>query len=169
MDNGAVIVCHNLHLNVAGTYNVMLKVEFYLGNIHNLKDFLQLLGVVGYKHALATATGHRLQDNRIANLLGSFHGHFVAGEDLAALGHWYAGRLHGGTGHILISYPADGFCQWPNPSKSRMSYLVGKFSTFGEKAIAWVNGISIGFPGGTQDSIHVEIAFRGIGRANIAG
>ena len=169
MDDGAVVVRHNLHLDVPGTLDVMLEVELGLFQVNYVQDIRQLLGVVGHEHALAAAAGYRLQDDRIAYCLGGLHGHLIVGQGLAALCHRDAGRLHGSPCHILVAYLADGDSQGAYPGEACLGDHVGKISVFGEKAVARVNGIRACLPGCPQDGLHVQVAFGGIGRADRVG
>ena len=40
MYNGAVVISYHLYLDMAGTLNIMFKIEFGFGYIHNLENFL---------------------------------------------------------------------------------------------------------------------------------
>ena len=169
MDDGAVVVRYDLHLDVPGTLNVMLEVELGLLQVNYVQDIRQLLGVMCYEHALAAAAGYRLQDDRVAHFFSGFHCHLIVGQGLAALCHRDAGWLHGCPCHVLVPYLADGDSQGAYPGEACLGDHVGKISVFGEKAVARVNGIRACLPSCPQDGLHVQVAFGGIGRADRVG
>ena len=91
---------------------------------------MQFFRVVGYIHALATATRNRLENNRIAYIFGGLHSHFNIDKRVAALGHRYAGWLHSSSGYILVAYLTDGNSQGAYPGQAGTGDHIGKICIF---------------------------------------
>ena len=140
VEHFTVVIGHNLHFDMAGTFNIMFEIILGLGDVHQqIQDVLEVVFVMGNAHTLAAATGNRLQDNGIANLGRNLDGFFIAGQRVTALGHRNAGRSDGSAGDILVADKADGFRHGANPGDAGFRYLFGKVCIFGEETIKRLN------------------------------
>src|SRR5260370_31082430 len=121
-------------------------------------------------HALAAATGRRLQHDREADFFGNgadlrlgFERSGRAGNDRnARLGHEFA-RLD------LVAHFLDCGCGRADENEAGVPDRAGEAGIFGEKAVAGMDRLGAGLSGGFDDARGIEVTFGGWRRSDLDG
>ena len=173
MDHMAELVCQHLKLDVAGAEHQLFKIHLVVAEARLRlrlclgKSGRQVLGTVAAADAPAAAAGTGFEQHGVAYGLGGLQRLLGGGDGtVGAGGHRHTGGLHqvpcGGLGPGF----ADGVPAGADEFDAGFGTLVGKVGVFRQKAVAGVQGIAAGGLGHGQKGVLVEVALRGLGRAD---
>ena len=166
MHDVAVIVAKDLHFDMARLLDEFLnqhpliaecRERLALGGGQRLAE---ILGPVDLAHTLAPTAGARLDQYRIADLIGlaGKHDRFLR-LAVIARNDRNARLFHGQLGGVLQPHGADGFRRRPDEDQSRLFDFFNEIGILGKKAIAGMNRFRPGFARRIDDRIHAQIAF----------
>src|ERR1019366_1123915 len=180
----AVLVAHELNLDVAGVLDELLDVDLgvagrALGFARSIaQGGLQIGVAIHAAHALAAATRHGLQENGVAVGGGKLAG-LVERDAVIGAGHdGGAGGDGGPAGGGLRSHHADGMGRGADENDAGLFAGGSEIGIFAEESVARMNGLGAVFAGGVEDAVHAEIAiarerwadvFGLIGHAHVLG
>ena len=164
----AVLVGQDLHFDVLGLLQELFHKDVVVAEglaglgLHQLKVPGDLLGIIGPAHTAAAAAGCRLEDHRIAGLLGDAHGLLHAGNRLFAAGdHRYAAPAGHFLGMELIPHLVEDMAGRPDEDDARLLTGPGEVGILGQEAVAGVNGIHILALGQRNDLLDAQIGPEG--------
>src|SRR5215471_4399555 len=148
MDDGAVLIAEDLELDVARRLDVLLDVhvgdaERRLGfPLRRLERVRELTGVADDAHPASAAAGRRLDDHRIADVLGdlerllfAFNGSVAAGQNRDA------GLAHDTARAGLVGHQPDHLWIGPDELDVAGAADFGEIRTFGKETVAGMNRI----------------------------
>ena len=183
VDDGAVRVAEQLDLDVARRRQVLLEVdrrvaEGTLGFGARDQDRVgEVLRVARDAHAAPPAARGRLDDDRVADLLGDAERLLlVAHRTVGARDHRHARRLHRVLGDGLVAHLLDGARRRPDPADAARHHGLGELRVLGQESVAGMDGLRARDFGRGNDAIEIEVALAGevgpdtdglIGEANV--
>ena len=128
----------------------------------------QLGLVLHHADAAPAAAGRRLDHQRIAHARGMRQRFIERGHHAFATGHGgHAGRL-GARGGLVAHFPY-GLGIRADEDQARVADGLREGGVLGQKAVAGMHGLGAGFARGLQHGVHVQVAARGVGRADVHG
>ncbi len=173
MDGVAVTVGENLHLDVARRADVFFDqharvAERRLRLAHGAAERRLEVGVaLDPAHALAAAAGHRLDQHRIADLVG-----FLL-EELRLLPvaviaghHRHTGLLHQRLGAALEPHGAHRRRFWPDENEPGIDAGLREVGVLRKKSVAGMHAVRLGGARGCDQFVDDEIALRSRRRAD---
>ena len=172
MDEVAVPVAEDLHLDVPGAVDVFLHVNaavaegrlgFLLrrGQVRGERAFL-----ADHAHAATAAAGHGLDQHRVADAVRQRGDVVLAGDDPGARDDGDASLLGQAARLILVAQPVHGLGRRADELDLTVAAHPGKLGVLGEEAVPGVDGLGAGHLGGADQAIDPQIALGGGGRAN---
>ncbi len=177
MDDISVRVCQDLKFDVPGVEQQLLQVDIAVaeGGLglapSSLQQAGQLLGFADLAHALAAATGGRLDQQWVADFLSDAD-QLLVGKvafSLRARDDRDAGRRNSRTGDRLVAHRGDRRGAGANEDQPGVLDRLGKIPALGEEAVAGMNGASAAHLGDLDDAIAAQVGFLGGGRAEEVG
>ena len=143
----SVFVCQNLHFDVARFLEIFLHINDVAGECglgfgagHGV-GFFHFVVVKGDFHALAAAAGSCFDNDRIADFVGPFNGHFHAFQRRRAGSYRNACFLSDFAGGNFIAHQAHLVCRRPDESNAVLFDHFGKVGVFRQKTETGVNGV----------------------------
>ena len=160
VDDVAVAVAEDLHLDVARLLDVLLEVDaavlerglgFLAGR---LEAGLQADVVAGNAHAAAAAARRRLDEDGIAHRRGPGQSACSSSVDqpLAAGHDGNAGLLGQLAGLVLVAQPLHGFLRRADELDLAVAADLGEVGVLGEEAVAGMDRLDVGDLGGADDA-----------------
>ena len=166
VDRIAAPVAENLELDVARIAQILLDIdgriaERGLGLAAGLfHQAFQRIGRVADLHAAPAAATRRLDDHRIADVLGDAGGFRHFGHRAIAAGHQRQTQRPGGAlGFHLVAHGADMFGLGADPGDVVRLDDLGELGVLRQEAVARVDGVAMRDFGGRDDRGDVEVAF----------
>ncbi len=164
MDDIAVTVPKHLHLNMPWAGDVFLDQHARIAEgrlAFALRAFQrggEILCVIDAAHAFAAAAGHRLDENRIADL-ARFAGQMFRGLVVAQVArhHGDTGFCHERLGAILQSHRTDGAGGRADEDDPGSGAGFREFCVLGEEAIAGMDRFGAGLLGGGKNGVGAQI------------
>ena len=173
MDRVALAVAEHLDLDVARLLEIFLDIdrvvaESSLGlGLGGLERVEEIVLVARHLHAASAAAGSRLDDDRIADVLGDLPGLGLVGD--AALGAGHAGdaeALGRALGFDLVAHDADMLRLRADEGDAVMLEHLREARVLGQEAVAGMDRIRAGDLAGGDQGRDVEIAVAGGRRAD---
>ena len=150
MNDVSVFVGQNLHFDMAGFLEIFFHINhvagkscFGFGAGHGV-GFLHFLVVEGYFHALAAAAGRGFDDDRIADFVGPFNGHFDAFQCRRARSYRNAGFLRNFAGGNFVAHQTHLLGSGTDESNAVAFDHFGEVGVFGQKAEPGMDGVGAG-------------------------
>ena len=150
MNHVAVLIRHNLELDVAGLLDVFLNIHgvvgkslygLHLGRVEVLRE-IRL--APGDTHALAAAAGGRLDHHRKADGFGHLQGLCGLVNRLLAAGHHGHARIHhGAAGLGLVPHPVNDLSGRPDEGDVALRAELGELGVFRQKAKTRMDGVGL--------------------------
>ena len=161
----AVLVAEHLELDVPRRLDVLLDVdvadaERRLGlALRGLDGVRQLAGRAHDAHAAAAAAGGRLDDDRIADLLGELERLLLALDRAVAAGQdRHAGLLHHPARARLVAHQPDHLRIGADELDVARLADFGEVGALGQEPVAGMDRVGAGDLGGADDRRHVQVA-----------
>ena len=129
-----------------------------------------LAGLAHQAHAAPAATGHRLDQQREAQLerfLGQTRVVLLGAEIARRAGH--AGIDHAALGQRLVAHGLDGARGRADKDQAGVPTRLGKPRVFAQEAVAGVDGIGAGLAGRFQQRVNPQVRVSGSRSANVNG
>ncbi len=174
MDRIPVVVGQDLKLDVAGLLDVLLDKDapvaergrgLPLRPVHRPR---KMFGLVDDPHALAAAPGRRLDEHRIANVLGDLLPLFRAGDRVGRAGrHRHPRLLHELTGGRLVPHRPDRRRRRPHEVNAGLGAGLREGRVFRQEAVAGMDGVGPAAARRLQDRLRVEVRLCGLRRADV--
>ncbi len=174
MDDMAVAVGEDLHLDVARGVDIFLDEHAGVGKggarlaLGGRERRIEFGVALDLAHALAAAAGHRLDQHRIANLIG------LALEESGLLAlaviaghHRHAGLLHQRLGAVLQPHGADRRRRRADEGEAGNAAGFGEVGIFRQKAVAGMDAGRIAHLRGGDQSLTGKVALRRRCRADL--
>ena len=163
-----VLIGQDLNFNVAWVLEVFLHVNGWVaerrlrlcfGRLHGSD---QVLFVGDHTHAATAPTACGLDDHGVTNAFGNFfQQRRVAGQLAFGAWHtWHAGFDHGLLGRDFVAHDSDGLWGGSNELKAALLHALGKICVLAQKAIPWMNRLTVGDLGRRDDGRHAEVTLR---------
>ena len=167
----------DLHLDVPRLLDVLLQVdaavlEGLLGLLpgRGLRPALQADVVAGDAHAAAAAAGRRLDQHRVADLVGQRQRLGLVLDQPLAAGHdGDAGLLGELAGLVLVAQPPHRLLRRADELDLARAADLGEVGVLRQEAVAGVDGLDVGDLGGADDARDLQVALGGSGRADADG
>src|SRR5262249_10686012 len=176
VDDVAVMVGEDLHLDVARLLDVLFEVdaavlERALGFLAcGLKAGLEADVVAGDANAAAPAAGRRLDEHGIAHAVSQREGLFLIGDQSLAAGHYRdADSLGELAGLVLVAEQTHGLDGRADELDLAGAADLGEVRVLGEEAVAGVDGLDVGQLGGADEPWDFQVALGRRGRADADG
>ena len=169
-------VAEHLHLDMARAEDVFLDQHVRVAKrcrrlaLAGGEGLGEILRAFDQPHALAAAAGHRLDEDRpadVGRLRRQMRGVLILAEVAGGGGH--AGGLHQPLGRILQAHRGDRGRRRPHPDQPGIDHALGKGGVFREEAIARMDRLRPGGAGGGDDPGAIEIALARRGGADVHG
>ena len=121
-------------------------------------------------HALAAASGRRLEHDRVADLAGRSDRRIGVVDRVLRAGNGGDAGLGGNPARgELISHRRDGVRRRADERDSRLPQRLSERRTFGEEAVAGMHSLGAGLRNRVQEGVHVQIALGSSGGADEDG
>ncbi len=175
MNAVAVRVGQDLDLYMACARNELLQINRIIAErgerlAAGRSERLEQIGrIVDDTHPLAAASGSRLDQYRIAELLRGKAGFGIRKPHFGARHHRHAGRHHRAACRDLIPHQTDRSGRRANPGQAGGQHSLGEVLVFGQKTVTGVYGVGAGRGRRSDDSRDVEIALAGRRRPDAVG
>ena len=173
MDGLAFAVAQHLDFDVAGLFQIFLDIDGVVAEgglrlgARGGERVGKRLGVARDLHAASAAAGRRLDQHRIADVVGDARGFRVGGDAaLRARHHRNAEALGGALGLDLVAHEADVLGLGADELHAVLFQDFGKAGVLRQEAVAGMHGVGAGDLAGGEDIGDVEIAVLGGGRAD---
>jgi hypothetical protein len=168
VDDVAVGVAEQLHLNVARRRQVFLEVYrgiaergFRFG-ARDEQRVGQLLAVAGNAHAAPATARCRLDDDRISDLVRDPDRVRLVGDgSVRSRDHRHTRLLHHVLGDGLVAHLLDGVLRRADPGNAARRHGLRELGVLGEESVAGMNRLRARDLGRGDDAIEVEVAFAG--------
>ena len=165
----AVCVAEDLHLDVTRLGEIALEEDCGVpeGRLslaaRGLKGLSEVLGTLDDAHALASAAGRRLDQQRVADL-GGHRGRIDTITQLRTRHEWHSRRGREPLRLDLERHRPDRLRRRPDPRDASRHHPLGEAGILREEAVAGVNRISTGAAYGVENLLDIEVRL-GAGRA----
>src|SRR6201996_7694726 len=160
----AVPVCQYLNLDVPGTQHKSLQEQSVVAEGGSRlptgadERGWQVSRLLDHAHTFATATGGRLDENRVADLVGGLDQLLVAQAGPRDPGnHRHTEGRHGALSRDLVTHGLDGAHRRPDERHAGCGEGGREIGVLREEPVARVNSLSSGAHGRVDDSGDVEV------------
>ncbi len=158
-------VGHDLELDVVRVQDELLEVHLVVVEAGAglgaglLEEVVELRGVEDLAHATPAAAGGRLDEDRVADLVGDAVrlgdvGHRAVGPR----DHRDAGGLHELARGGLVAHGGDHLGGGPDEGDALVGAALGEVRVLGQEAVAGVDGVAVRRLGHGEDRVHIEVA-----------
>ena len=176
VDDVAVAVGQHLDLDVARLLDVAL--DEHAGVVEGLlrllaaggQGRLHVLGLADDAHALAAAAGGRLEQDRVAHLLGDLQGLGLVPDGLDVSGDdRHAGILGQLLAGDLVAHHVHRLHRRADEDHAGRLHRLGELGFLGEEAVAGMDGLGAGGAGGGNDLVDHQVGLLGGRGADVHG
>jgi hypothetical protein len=164
VDDVAVFVAEDLHLDVFGARDVFLEEDGGIAEgaaglaLRLVEEMGEIGGFVHDAHAATAAAEGRFDDERETDGLGDLEGFVAIGDGLLGAGQrGHADALGEGAGGGFVAHHFEEFGARADEDEAGLLAGAGKVRVFREETVAGVDGVDALFLGDADDALDVEV------------